>query len=178
MKNMIIIVSFVLLTILPLKGSYAWMRDADIAHSKDSIRIGLAPDISYAYEKTIDANTSFGIFYWPYPLGGYLFKNIIDISYNKQFYYDDMNSWAFYAGLFSEQAYTSNVNLWGTSWITVAGPSFGLSYKHSFDKYWAGRVDLLYYLPTKIELAYKYSNNLEISLGFGIYGLLSVNYLF
>jgi len=37
MKNIIIIISFILLTILPLKGSYAWMRDADISGSKDFV---------------------------------------------------------------------------------------------------------------------------------------------
>lgn len=156
--------------------SLCWMRDADIAHSKDSFSMGWAYDGLIAAEKIIDKHTSVGLFYFPTPLGGVNYRDFLDISYNKQIFSDGKTNWALFIGIVNENVKrTADHNIY---WESAIGPEIGVSYKYMFDDKLSGKIDILYFLPFRFNLSYLYSNNLELSLGIGMTGLVNVSYLF
>lgn len=162
---------FILLTIPTY--SYAWLRDADIAASRDSLRVGLYTDLSLAYEKIIDKDTSVGISYWPLPYGeeNYFLKGITDLSYNKQFYRDDKTSWAFFYGFLEGEQFYRN-------YFVI--PEAGISYGYKFNDRFRARINLVYcFDPYDMELAYLFSKNIELSFALSITNsMFGVTYLF
>jgi len=179
---------FIMFSVLISGISYCWIRNADIAASRDSVRFGLYSDFSLSYEKIMDSDTSIGISYWPLPLTGYFyFKNMIDISYNKQFYRDDKTSWAYFYGVFGGELAYSDVYLEYPSslkckyyWQNYAIPTVGISYGYRFDDRWRARISLLYFLdPYDMELSYQYSENIEISIVASLTNsMFGITYLF
>lgn len=189
MKNIIIIISFVLLTILPLKDSYAWMRDADIANSKDSLRIGVYPDLALGYEKIIDKETTLGISYWPLPFGGYLFKEIWSLTYNKSAIVMESNSLAFSYGLMYLQLESADIEYYDLlndkfhykySWQVALLPMIGVSYQYRFNHYWVFRADTIFFAPSRLEFAYMQNESLEwyFSLANITTGVFGISYIF
>ncbi len=168
--------------------SYAWLRDADIEHSSDSVRVGIAPDFSCAYEKIIDHQTSFGFSYWPLPFGGNDFQNIFSVSYNKQFFFDEGSAWAYYMGVAgADLKYSSLTSFnsttgtfgWEYKWRGSIVPILGLSYKHQLNDQWSLRAETLYIVPYKFELAYRFSDVLEVGFSLSAFdGLINCSYLF
>ncbi len=168
--------------------AHCWMRNADIAASRDSLRLGLYSDFSFSYEKIIDSDTSFGLSYWPLPLSGFsFFRNLLDVSYNKQFYRDNKTSWSYFYGIFGMEQKLNDVSLvYPPSlktkyyWQNFAAPTIGISYGYRFDDRWRARVNLLYFFdPYDMELAYLFSDNYEISIALSMTNsMFGVTYFF
>lgn len=178
--------TLIVLTILVFSvPSYPWLRDADIANSKDSITIGVGDGMgNYPFlgEKIIDYNTSVGLFYFPTVLGGTFIKNWTEFSYNKQFYQDEKSSWAYYVGFIwweiRSGLHLSELDIDDRTWKGQIGPTFGWAYSNRFSENWRFRFGTLLILPYRVEVAYEMSKSLELSFGVSMAGLISINVLF
>jgi hypothetical protein len=184
MNLRMILLAVIIVSVMPFT-SYCWMRDADIAHSRDSITLGLGDGMgNYPFigEKMINKDISVGLFYYPTVLNGKYYKNWTELSYNKQFYGDENSAWAWYVDIVWMEVrsglYLPELGIDERRWEGRIGPMFGWMYSSKLSEYWKFRFGTLLIMPYRLEWAYKISDNYELSFGISLDGLISVSYIF
>jgi hypothetical protein len=159
--------------------TFAWIRDADISESRDSVGVGYTNGPIYMAEKIIDNKTSIGASFMPNNIFSSKHKNIFDLSYNKQIAggRDETYACSIYGG-FLWMAQDIAVPVDEQNWVSLMIPEFGFNFRWQINKYFTTRVDLLwFYCPWQIELAYRLNENYDISIGFALRSF-TVKYLF
>ncbi|MFH1826805.1 MAG: hypothetical protein ABH823_05935 [bacterium] len=182
-------IAFLVLILVFVSTSVAWLRDANIADSKDSLGLGWLLGAYYLTgEKAIDSESTLGIYYLlPIAQPSANPVSLFQISYNRQVF-GEINSgfamsynlgayvlpfsdasWAVFPESWSEY----RAKVWGLTILPDIG--VGLSWK-LFDPL-VFRLHTILYLPSLLEFGYQYSENIEIGLGIGMPGqLLSFRY--
>ena len=153
--------------------SYAYIRDANIASSRDSVSLGWYCGFSISGEKTLDDKSSIGFYYLPkyeHPLN-LSYNNTWDVTYNRQIAgeEDDFFASSFFIGGVGDE-YSSSTNL----------PYLGFSFSWRLNPYPAKfRLNIIYFFPFYFEFGYKLSENIEIASALGYpFQLISLRYLF
>jgi hypothetical protein len=176
-----IILSLLMLAIIVglNKPSNAWLRDANIANSCDSLGLGWLMGFYLTGEKRISESSSFGVYYLP-PLslsGQSQPVSMLQIGFNSQFFGNkssdialsyclgaiglnsDSASWAIFPDSWS--AYNGHVAGW-----TVL-PDVGLALSWRVMNQLTFKLQTLLYMPDFFEFGYKYSDNAELGVGLG-----------
>lgn len=168
----------ILISLMIPKQSFSYMRDADLFHSRDSLRVGWIGDLSLCVEKMIDKKSSFGFYYMPY-LSGFNAETF-EFTYNIQISTDEAMYSAFYTGIYSTRMAhvdPDNTDLF-KYWRTFYYPEIGFAFKFKIDEKWDFRMEILYFLPTKLEFDYSINKNMELSIGISQTGIIGFNYIF
>jgi len=175
----IFIAIFVLITLTNLcNPSFAWIRDANIADSRDSIGLGWYLGLSISGEKRLDDKSSIGFYYLPQydPPLSKSYKNSWDVTYNKQIAGEKDDSFAssFYIGAIGMEASSSGGHTSG------AMPYLGFTFSWKLNPHPAKfRLNIIYYLPLYFEFGYKFSENIELAAALGYpFQLISLRYCF
>lgn len=181
MTRKILIASIGLVIILAVGGgvcnpSFAWLRDANISESSDSIGLGWYDGFSLMAEKKIDDGTSFGVFWLP-KVNFYLNPlNFYEASYNKQLIGNKNEGFAFsfYAG-----AISFGNDFMGSSKIgQVIYPNIGTAFRWKISDTWLFKIYTVICIPL-FEFGYKVDKNIELAGGISWpFQLISLRYIF
>jgi hypothetical protein len=160
--------------------AFCWLRDANIAASRDSVGFGSGASGSVFAEKIVDSSTSIG-----FSLANRIFvtdriRNFFDISYNKQVAGDNDGNYAcsLYGGaILTEKNDSSYAG--DPKWMGAIIPEFGAAFRWKFNKYITGRLDMLWFIePVNYEIAFAPTNDFELSIGLGLKYVVGLKYLF
>jgi len=153
----------------------AWLRDANISDSSDSIGGGWEEGLYLTAEKLLDDKTSIGVYYMPtirfysYPI------NAFQATYNKQVYgsKDEGFAFSYFVGL-SYIEYGSNALIVKPNLI----PDIGMAFRWKIDNVSKIKLHTFYILPLYLEYSVKISKNIETAASIGYpFQLLSIRYL-
>lgn len=155
--------------------AFAWLRDANLAASSDSVGFGWAEGFCFMGEKMIDQQTSIGFYglpsfnFLPEPV------EIYQLSYNKQIFGEKNGSYSFtcYLGIL-------HMNLKARSDLKMEYyPDIGMAFKWKLSDTSTFRLQTLYFWPFFIEYANMIRKNLELGLSLGYpFQLISLKYIF
>lgn len=164
--------------IIPPNSSYSYIRDADLMHSRSSVRVGWTGDLVACAETMIDRKSSFGFFYMPYVSG--LNFETVELTYNIQMSTEEAMCSSFYAGIYSSRSLYADPDKKNAIeyWRTYYFPEVGFAFKFRIDEKWDFRMEILYFIPTKLEFDYSINENMELTLGISQTGLIGFNYIF
>lgn len=156
-------------------ASYAWLRDANIAASSDSVGVGWWVGLSLTAEKKLSNSESVGVYF--FPKSGNFDLNIYQISYNRQFVgkISDPFSAAYYLGILS-----FNNDAMGVRDIkTNIYPDLGMVLSWRILDESTFRMKFLYIVPCLFEYAHKLDDNLELGVSLGYpFQLLGLRWMF
>jgi len=187
MSKKIIIASIVLAVILvvgKLCPSFAYIRDANIADSKDSLNLGWYLGLSFSAEKKLGDKYSIGVYCLPRfddSLSKY-YKNWYDITYNMQIAGEKDENYAssLYIGAIGVEREQSVSLAKYPGWVPYVMPYLGFAFSWKLNPYPAKfRLNIIYYLPFYFEFGYKIAKNLEFAASLGYpFQLVNLRYLF
>lgn len=173
-----IFLAVIVVSVIPF-SSYCWMRDADIAHSRDCISLGWLDGINIAGEKIIDKETSVGFIYLPWAAGLYL--NQGDVTYNKQFYKSNeggsSSSWYIGAIYFGPYGYMKSLfeEIRGRGGWSDFMPILGIAFSWKLGDSSKIRVSFPNY--PFFEYAFMINDKYEMGIQFG-WQLINLKYVF
>jgi hypothetical protein len=182
MNKKILIGSIVLAVILVFWGecydsSSAWLRDANIAFSNDSIGIGWYAGLYLTAEKTIDKESSIGIYFLPKVSHFPLPINLFQITYNKQVIGKEEDAFAFsyYIGAFYID--------YNKYYYPISGQNvmldLGMAFRWRLNNLSVLKMQTFYFMPFFLEYSYKLNKNIEMALSFGYpFQIVSLRYMF